>query len=230
MVLGAAGSVGASTVSLALGTTDPGPVRVVECCAPGASGLAAASTAEFGLHPDGWRQGTRNHVLLERTGITLAQAVDVPAPTAATGERQLTIFDIGWDLSYLSATECWLASAVQTADAVVVVASATIPGMRRLEATLELLDAETAHVVLVGLRRRKWPKSVEASAGPITRRVLEDERHIGIDEDRSLAVTGVDSRELPDHVLAAARRLHAACLPGNDNDDAWCERNPFSCE
>ena len=65
-VLGSAGTVGTSTVALALGLTAPDPVRVIECCSADASSMAAASTAELGLHTSGWRQGKRDHVLLER--------------------------------------------------------------------------------------------------------------------------------------------------------------------
>lgn len=217
-VLGAAGSVGASTVSLALAVADPGPVRVVECCPPIASGLAAASTAEFGVHPSGWRQGTRKHVLLERGGGPFTHLTDVPLPTEGGDARQLTILDIGWDAATLQATDCWLTPAVTNADAVVVTTAATVPGLRRLEATLELLDlcADRVHVALVGFHRRRWPKGVAASAGPVTRSVLGEDRFTGIDHDRALAISGVDSRPLPEHLLRTARDLHDVCLRHGD--------------
>ena len=61
-VLGCAGSVGTSTAAVATGLAAAAPVRVVECCSITASGLAAASTAELGLHPAGWRQGLWLHL------------------------------------------------------------------------------------------------------------------------------------------------------------------------
>ena len=49
-VIGCAGSCGATTISLALAGAAAMPARVVECSSVTASGLAAASTAELGLH------------------------------------------------------------------------------------------------------------------------------------------------------------------------------------
>ncbi len=206
-VLGAAGTVGTSTVALALGLAAPDPVRVIECCSADASSMAAASTAELGLHPSGWRQGKRDHVLLERTSEHLVHVDEVPAPVPAESAAQLTILDIGWNPSQLLTTGCWLNDTTRAADALVVVAPATIPGLRRIEAALELLGNERAVVALVGPRRRKWPKGVEHSAGPLTRRALEADRCAEIPEDRGLAVTGLDSRPIPEPVVDAARQL-----------------------
>ena len=130
-VIGSAGSVGASTVALAAGLAAAAPVRVIECCSVTASGLAAASTAELGLHPTDWRQGKRDHVLLERASEVLAGVDEIPLPTEAENETQLTILDIGWEAGQLLATDCWLAEAVRTADQLVLVTTATVPGMRR---------------------------------------------------------------------------------------------------
>ena len=96
-MIGSAGSVGASTVALAAGLAAAAPVRVIECCSVTASGLAAASTAELGLHPTDWRQGKRDHVLLERASEVLAGVDKVPLPTDAEHDTQLTILDIGWE-------------------------------------------------------------------------------------------------------------------------------------
>jgi hypothetical protein len=206
-VLGAAGTVGTSTVALALGVAAPDPVRVIECCSADASSMAAASTAELGLHPSGWRQGKRDHVLLERTSEHLVHVDEVPAPIPAETAAQLTILDIGWNPSQVLATGCWLNDATQAADALVVVAPATVPGLRRLEAALELLGNERAVVALVGPRRKKWPKGVEHSAGTLTRRVLDADRCVEIPEDRGVGVTGLDSRPIPEPVIDAARQL-----------------------
>jgi hypothetical protein len=208
-VLGAAGSVGASTVALALGLAAPEPVRVVECCSVTASGMAAASTAELGMHESGWRQGRRDHVLLERGSEPLIHVDDVATPTESEHERQLTVLDVGWDLAQVLAASCWLGDATRFANSLVVVTTATVPGMRRLEAALELLGEDRAVVAVVGPRRKKWPKGVEHSAGPATRRALAAERCVEIPKDRALAAAGLDSRPLPDAVLDAGRQLLA---------------------
>jgi hypothetical protein len=208
-VLGAAGSVGASTVALALGLAAPEPVRVVECCSVTTSGMAAASTAELGRHESGWRQGRRDHVLLERGSEPLIHIDDVPTPTETEHERQLTVLDVGWNLTQVLATNCWLGDATRSADALVVVTTATVPGMRRLESALGLLGEDRAVVAVVGPRRRKWPKGVEHSAGAATRRAFAAERCVEIPNDRALAAAGLDSRPLPDAVLDAGRQLLA---------------------
>ena len=104
-VIGCAGSVGASTVALAAGLAAAGPVRVIECCSVTASGLAAASTAELGLHPTDWRQGKRDHVLLERASEVLAGVDEVPLPIDAENQTQLTILDVGWEAGQLLAND-----------------------------------------------------------------------------------------------------------------------------
>jgi hypothetical protein len=160
-VIGSAGSVGASTVALATGLAAAAPVRVVECCSVTASGLAGASAAELGLHRIDWRQGKRDHVLLERASEVLAGVDEVPLPTAAEHENQLTILDVGWEAGQLLATDCWLATAVRAADQVVLVTTATIPGMRRLSVAMDLLadywQPEQIAIAVRGPRRKKWP-------------------------------------------------------------------------
>lgn len=215
-VLGCAGSVGASTVALAAGLAAPSPVRVIECCSVNASGLAAASTAELGLNPTGWRQGRRDHVLLERASELLVHIDQVPLPTNADQDNQLTILDAGWQISQLLATPCWLSAAIQSADAAVLVTTATVPGMRRLESALELLANDRARVAVVGPRRKRWPKGVELSAGPATRRALAVHRWVEIPEDRALAITGLDSRPIPDALVDSGRRLLDYLPPPDD--------------
>lgn len=238
-VIGSAGSTGASTVALAIALSADVPARVVECCSASASGLAAASTAELGLHPSGWRQGKRDQVLIERASEVLAGVDEVPAPTPAEHPTQLTVLDIGWEIGQLVATDSWVTDALAAADQIVVVTTATIPGMRRLDGTLELLGTQAppqsqrdprAHaegtaltdrtwVAVLGPRRKKWPRGIErAAGGPAARRVLAGDRLVEIPEDRALAVHGLDSRPVPPPLLTAAARLHPA--PGPDQQPA----------
>lgn len=210
-VIGSAGSVGASTVALATGLAAAAPVRVIECCSVTASGLAAASTAELGLHPTDWRQGKRDHVLLERASEVLAGVDEVPLPTDAEHDTQLTILDIGWEAGQLLATDCWLAEAVRTADQVVLVTTATVPGMRRAGVVMDLLaghwQPEQITLAIRGPRRKKWPRGLEHAGGPAVRRALDADRGVEIPEDRDLAVNGLDSRPVPAPLISAARQL-----------------------
>lgn len=210
-VIGSAGSVGASTVALATGLAAAAPVRVIECCSVTASGLAAASTAELGLHPTDWRQGKRDHVLLERASEVLAGVDEVPLPTESEHETQLTILDIGWEAGQLLATDCWLAEAVRTADQVVLVTTATVPGMRRAGVVMDLLaghwQPEQITLAIRGPRRKKWPRGLEHAGGPAVRRALDADRGVEIPEDRDLAVNGLDSRPVPAPLISAARQL-----------------------
>ncbi len=210
-VIGSAGSVGASTVALATGLAAAAPVRVIECCSVTASGLAAASTAELGLHPTDWRQGKRDHVLLERASEVLAGVNEVPLPTEAQNETQLTILDIGWETGQLLATDCWLAEAVRAADQIVLVTSATVPGMRRAGVAMDLLagywQPEQIALAIRGPRRNKWPRGLEHAGGPAARRALDADRCVAIPEDRELAVNGLNSRPVPAPLISAARQL-----------------------
>jgi hypothetical protein len=191
------------------------PVRVIECCSVTASGLAAASNAELGLHPSDWRQGKRDHVLLERASEVLASVDEVPLPTAhphgAEHAAQLTILDIGWEAGQLLAIDCWLAEAVRTAGQVVLVTTATVPGLRRASIAFELLadhwQPEEITLAVRGPRRKKWPSGLEHAGGPAVRRALVADRCVEIPEDRELAVNGLDSRPLPAPLISAARQL-----------------------
>ncbi len=224
-VIGCAGSVGASTVALAVALTAAAPVRVIECCSVTASGLAAASTAELGLHPTGWRQGKRDHVLLERASEVLAGVNEVPLPTEAENETQLTILDIGWEAGQLLATNCWLAEAVRTADQLVLVTTATVPGMRRAGVAMDLLanhwQPEQIALAVRGRRRKKWPRGLEHAGGPAVRGALVADRCVEIPEDRELAVNGLDSRPVPAPLISAARQLlEPAHLPADTSESA----------
>src|SRR3954447_26723702 len=83
-VIGCAGSVGTTTVALGVALAADTSARVVECCSVTASGLAAASSDELGLHESGWRQGKRDRVLLERANDLLIRVDEVPMPTPAS--------------------------------------------------------------------------------------------------------------------------------------------------
>lgn len=212
-IVGCVGSAGASTVALSAALAAPSPARVIECCSATASGLASAATAELGVDPTGWSQGRREQVLLERASEVLAVVDDVPLPTAAD-PGTLTFLDVGWEAGQLHAGASWLTDAVADADLLVLVTTATTPGMRRLGVALGLLtesgpDLERVVVAVRGHRRRKWGRGVEHAAGPLFQQVLAAGALVEIPECRDIAVTGLDSRPVPPPLVSAASQLVA---------------------
>jgi hypothetical protein len=212
-VIGAGGGVGATTLTLALAMASAVPVRVVECCSAPASGLASASTAELGEVSSGWRRGLRDgshrQILLERTAAPIPTAAAVPLPIDPDRPVTVTFLDCSWGLDHLL-VHGWLAQLVSTAPVLVVAATATVPGLRRLEVTLDALKADHAdqvHVGVRGPRRRKWAGSVAGSFGPATRSVDAHGGLVEIPLDRHLATHGLTSAPLPQPLLSAAGQL-----------------------
>jgi hypothetical protein len=204
---------GATTFALALATAANNGARVVECSSATSSGLAAASTAELGVHPSGWAQGTRGEVLLQRSSVALANVHDVPLRPMAE-KTTLTVLDVGWELGHvLNTPTSWVAAQVRQAATVVVVTCATVPGLRHLEGALALLEGTAPLVAVVGPPRKRWPNAVRHSAGALTRAADFAGRLLAVPRDRRLAVAGLDSTPLPTALLeAAATALEQADL------------------
>src|SRR5450631_1185597 len=214
-VIGCAGSCGASTIALALAGAAGSSARVVECSTAGASGLAAASTAELGLHESGWTCGTRNGVLLERASSVLVSVQEVPTPSVPDRPIALTVLDIGWEIGQVLVTPGWLGGQVRGADLVVLVTTATIPGLRRLESALDLLAGTSTCAAVIGPKPKKWPRPVAYSAGPRTRALEAAGRLVDVPEHRALAITGLDATPLPSSLLQTAAAL-LRLLPPED--------------
>ncbi len=160
-VIGCAGTVGTTTLALALATSSSGTARVVECASATVSGLGSASTAELGLDVTGWRRGRRDRVLLERLGHVLSHPDELPAPIPALTTKSapeaainqlrdhdppaqlehLTVLDVSLPVEQLLTVDCWLSRQILQAPALVLVTIATVHGWRRLEGALALLDA-----------------------------------------------------------------------------------------
>jgi hypothetical protein len=206
-VIGCAGSCGATTISLALAGAAAMPARVVECSSVTASGLAAASTTELGLHESGWTRGTRDGILLERASNVLVSIQEVPTPSVPDRTIALTVLDIGWEIGQILATPAWLGGQVRGADLVVLVTTATVPGLRRLESALDLLAGTSTCAAVIGPRPKKWPRPVGYSAGPRTRALEAAGRLIDVPADRALAIAGLDPTPLPASLLQAAATL-----------------------
>lgn len=246
-VVGCGGSCGASTVAVALATTalsacagpdrehdDPPRVghgggwdaaRVVDCGSLAASGLVAASASELGRDASGWWRGTRGDVVLQRGDGYVAGPDTVPPPgpipVPGPGHRRLTVLDVGWHLEQVLHHPCWLRTTLRTASHVVLVTTATVPGLRRLEVHLDLLsnptewstgssagsDVPRAVVVVLGPPRRRWPRAVAHSLGTRSR-ALEGQGQLTIaPHDRRLAVSGLDPAPLPAKLLRTATGL-----------------------
>jgi hypothetical protein len=194
-------------LALALATAATPPARVVECCSLTDSGLVAASTAELGVRDPGRARGTRGEVLIERVSTPLARVEEVPRPSTPDRPVHLTVLDVGWEIGQVLSTRTWLAAHVRDADRVVLVTTATVPGLRRLETTLGLLTARTVSAAVLGPRRGRWPRPVRHGVGPLTRSLDTAGGLVDLPESRAVAVNGVDSGALPSALLDAAARL-----------------------
>lgn len=195
-VIGCAGSVGASTVGLALATASERPARLVECCPPRRSGLAAAASAELG-DVEGWRRGSRGPVLIER------RLGDDPVPPAAT-TASLTILDADAEALRPDAVG-WLPTILAARPPTVLVTRPTVPALRRLETCLSgLADPADCLIVTVGPPVKRWPRTVRHSLGVLAGELARAGRLVAVPEDRRLAHTGPTPDPLPAPLITAA--------------------------
>ncbi|MDC5698077.1 hypothetical protein OO014_12480 [Intrasporangium calvum] len=217
-VLGCGGGVGASTTALALTEATGARCRLIECAPPAASGLAGASTAELGDSGGGWRRGSRDHVLIDRTSRSALTPGDLPIPPES--DVDLSIVDVARPAEAVLATECWLRELLVSGEPLLLVTTATMPGLRRLETTLALLadhrDVSHCVVAVLGPRLARWPRPVRHSTGPRTNALEETGRLVAIPCDRRLAVTGPDTAPLPSAVVAAAAATALELMPTAD--------------
>lgn len=202
-VTGMTGSVGATTVSLALASvaTLTRPARIVECAPPSRSGLTAAAVSELGTGRGGWTRGQREGVtLIRRSSASLFDA----APPPPEEDGTFTVLDVG-DLLTHRPDEHSIAAAV--ASGWVLVARASVPCLRQLELVLDLAPAHSPTLAIVGTSPRRWPTRLASAIQPRTRALLESGRVVTFRHDRRLALTGLTSDPLPRHVAGSARTL-----------------------
>ena len=204
-VVGACAGSGASTLALALGTA-AGSARVLECASPTAAGLTAAATAELGRDPAGWVRGTRDAVLIERPADTLGGPHEVPHP-CPSGDPTLVVVDVAWELGTVLAGHGWLTDLLDGPGPVVVTAPATVPGLRRLDTALGMLNHAHPVVALMGPRRRALPRPVTSALAALSRTHDLTGRVIHVPADTRLRTRGVDSNPLPPALLRAAIEL-----------------------
>lgn len=205
-VIGCVGQAGASTLALAIATV-ASPARVLECCTAPASGLSTAATAELGTTDNAWTVGRRERVWIGRATQVLLGVDEVPVPDDPHLEVALSVLDIGWEVGHVLASHSWVRDQALDAPAVIAVTTPTIPGLRRLETALSLLQASRTQVAVLGAPRRRWPRQLVAAMGPLTAAADTGGRLVTIPPDRQLAVRGLDSAPLPPTLLKAAETL-----------------------
>lgn len=203
-VVGCLPQAGATSLALAI-ATHGSPARVIECSSPSASGLVGAATAELGTSSSGWIVGRRDQVHLARLSFLHLSAGELPLPDDAAAGTVLSVLDIGWKLGQLLASHGWLSATVDAAPQVVLVGTATVPGLRRLEIALTLLDPARPVVAVRGPDPRRWPRELTAAMGPATRDQHRTGRWVAIPHDKRLALRGIDSTPLPPALVTAAR-------------------------
>ncbi|WP_407345008.1 hypothetical protein [Pengzhenrongella phosphoraccumulans] len=205
-VVGCLPQAGATSLALAIATYEA-PARLIECSPPTASGLAGAATAELGTTSSGWIVGRRDQVHLARPSALHLGAGELPLPDDSAVGTALSVLDVGWELGRLMALGGWLSATVDAAPQVVLVGTATVPGLRRLETTLNLLDPARPIVAVRGSDPRRWPRELTAAIGPATREQQRAGRWVVVPHDKRLALRGIDSKPLPPALVAAAREV-----------------------
>jgi hypothetical protein len=202
LVCGCGGSSGVTTLSLGLATL-AGRARIVETCPGSVSGLAYAASAELGQVGHGWLRGARDAVLVERRPGVVGSPSHLPPPAAS--ELPLTIVDSSWDVATVLASRGWLGDLTRSASTVVLVARATVPGLRRLEAAIDRVGE--ARVVAATIGAKRWPRPVEQSAGPAVRRMALRNRIVHVPDVSALGLSGLTPDPLPPAILRSARAL-----------------------
>jgi hypothetical protein len=208
-LLGRPGSFGATTVAVALATVAAmiaeAGARVVECCPPSGSGLAAAADAELGVDSSGWIRGRRGQVLLDRCPASVTEPAAIPPPP--TGVAGLTVVDVCWDPTVVLTGGGWLAHLLRGAPTVVAVCPSAAPAFRQLDVLADLLPSARLLVVSVGTSMQFWPAAVRRSVGPVAEAALADGRVVRVPIARRWAARGLTADPLPSWMLAPAARL-----------------------
>jgi hypothetical protein len=216
LVLAGHPGAGASTVALLLGqaaTATGAAARLIDCADPSRSGIAAASDAELGDDPSGWRRGRRGGLDIDRPVEPVADLEDLPAPRPIgvhPDRLGVTIVDAGWPARDVLTADSWVAGLVSTAS-VLVVCRATVPGVRHTDQVLVGLPARADLVAALGPMR--WPGVVRASCGSQMRALRTGDHVVAVPLDRQLETAGLTASPLPRRLTAAGRTLAARLLP-----------------
>lgn len=206
VVAGVAGGVGASTVALAIAEAG-GMDRLWDVAPAVTSGLVGVCDRELGVTDALWREGRRGRLLVQRSPLDWS-CTPGECPLPPQGDH--AVLDAGWDVLSLRGARGWIAKVMfDSATPVVLVSRCTVPGLRRLEVALELVDptgGRDVRVAITGLPSKRWPREITQPA-PVAR--LEKAGRVAyIPETKVLAMRGLDSQSLPAAVLAAVSNLH----------------------
>lgn len=209
-VAGAAGQVGATTLALAIAEVASQPARLVDTSRLHASGLASATTAELGVSERGWRRGKRANLVIERAASDWPSSRHVPIPELS--DHALTVVDVGRDILDVTTEGTWLAGLVESAP-LLIVASATVPSLRRLDVTLTALARRTrVAVAIVGAKRRRWPRPLSAAITSRIHEVDDAGALTVIRPDPDLSWTGISTDPLPASLLRSAETVSTELL------------------
>lgn len=211
LVLGCSGSAGTSTVALLIAQTFRRS-RLIEC-APGAgTGLAGASTAELGEADQGWVEGSRGELRIQRRRDQVGTPEELPRPLPCW-PGAISVVDSWWSLRRVLAGSGWLADLARSCSRVVLVTRATVPGLRQLEGDLALVEAERCWAVASAITPRRWSGPVEHSMGPRTRHLRQSGRLIGLPYNAAIAQAGITTEPLPRSFHHPATLLQRGLLP-----------------
>ena len=141
--------------------------------------------------------------MIERLAEDVSGPAELPAPTDT--DRQLTILDAGWDLMSITSAGGWLATAL-TRCPLLIVTSATVPGLRSLALTTQTHQSHPRpHAAVVGAARKRWPKSLRAAAATSSIEDMAQQNRLHtIPTDRDLQCNGLSAAQLPPALATAA--------------------------
>src|SRR5690606_19653630 len=104
----------------------------------------------------------------------------------------------------------WVEQQVDTAETVLLVTSATLPGLRRLDVAASVLGPQRCVVAVVGAARR-WRPSSWAVSSPTLRALQSTGRLFPVATEKHLARAGLSSAPLPPRLLKAAATILTRC-------------------
>lgn len=215
-VLAAHRGCGATGLALAMATAVGDRVHLVECAPPLGSGLPEAATAELGV-TGAWVRGTRGAVVIDRLA---RPTTALPVPEVLEGPPVVAILDPSADLATAVTVPGWVCETVRAAPRVVLVTTATVPGLRRLEAATVLLGPDRVVAAVLGPPARRWPRPVARAAGPFVDALIERRVLVDVTPVTAFRVSGVTGDPLPAGVLAAAGLLLGRLLPTPTRKDS----------
>lgn len=200
-VVGAHSASGATTLAVAIADAH-GHGHVLELASPARSGLVAAGRAEYGEITPGWRRTERDHVVLD---YLAGAAAHIPAPAPVSGDA-LLIVDLAALATAGDGAHGTAAEVLDRAGAVVLTATATVPGMRGLQVALDRVP-DPAVIAVTGPPRKRWHPAVTAACPAAALDLAGQGRLLILPPHPGLAVTGLTPDPLPAPLLAAAHDL-----------------------